>query len=258
MGFLCTADPDIKYGLFVEGENLTAGSSQLEPQYAAFAGYCQEASKNPDATFGYTVLTTAGSKQKGADAAKKDADGNYWLINKANGFLQGIYTVPVNYGSKSIQFKSKFSWTKCVPFNMPKSSKEGSIETSDIKGRDILYGTTETFGDREVWDFSGPGGTSQFMDTKFTITNHKFSSVSNVKGSDAVYLKITGTGYWFQSDYNGSSNKWIPVGIMDQGGRTAHVYDYAPVNTTTGGTANQAYSVYPTDEYFLNCYLGKP
>jgi glucan-binding YG repeat protein len=249
MGFLCTADPDIKYGLFVEGTATT-----LAEQYGDFNTLVQASTlQDSAATSGYVVLTTSGGKQKGADSTKKDADGNYWLINKYNGFLQGIFTVPVARGSKTITFKSEFlNYYAAIAGTVARSSKVGATITTDqLKALNVKGGST--FEATELVT-----GDTQFDDSanNFVITAHEFSSVNRAKKGDGnVYLKVTGTGYWFQSDYNGNSNKWLPCGVKDQAGRTAHVWDHAPIDTTSGGTANQSYSLYPTDEYFLNCYL---
>ena len=254
MGLLCTADPDIKYGLFIDGD----AANPLADQGPDFSTKCQNATTgDAGAVMGYKVLTTSGGMQKGSDSAKKDADGNYWLINKHTGFLQGIYTVNVVRGTKTIQFKSEFInyYANIANNYAKKASVSGGgtvIQPAAILALNVKKGTgTDTF--QNVEAISAASG-DQFTDANFSITGHNFTSVSNTKGDGNVYLKITGYGYWYQSDYNGASNKWLPVGILDQGAKTAHVWDYEPADNT-GALNPQAYSVYPTTEYFLNCYF---
>ena len=202
---------------------------------------------------GFDVLGTSGSKVKGAKTAKKDADSNYWLIDDKTSFLVGIYTVPVKKASGiSIKVSSYFNKAKGTYTTMNAADIE-ALDTFDTN-----YAPRNTFGDNEVVKESWTGGTAvdQFA-AYFTVTKAVFASVSTNR-KDAGYnfttLTLTGDGYFYQSDYNGSSNKWIPVGIKDQSGSTAHVYDYAPIKDDLS-ISNQTYSVVPDNAYFLNCYF---
>ena len=81
MGIQLKASNDIRYGLMVASDSLarTAVSYQDHDFY---------------------VLNTSGAKVKGANSAKKDADGNFWLISKNNDDkLVGVYTVQVRLES---------------------------------------------------------------------------------------------------------------------------------------------------------------
>ena len=107
--------------------------------------------------------------------------------------------------------------------------------------------------------YKAVAGVQQFSDADFTITKYSWSSVSSIaiaQRPNYAYLTITGNGYWFQSDYDGNSNKWLPVGIKDQAGATAHVFDYCPLYWSGSDRflSSQTYSVCPDDTYFLNCY----
>lgn len=76
LGIQLKASPDIRYGLMVCTESLARRAVDY-------------------ATEDFFVLNTGGTKVKGGNSAKKDADGNYWLISKANDKLIGVYTVQV-------------------------------------------------------------------------------------------------------------------------------------------------------------------
>ena len=54
--------------------------------------------------------------------------------------------------------------------------------------------------------------------------------------------------YWYQTDYDGKSNKWIPAGIDNDSNKTVTVYGY------TGNSINGDYEVTPNNAMFLNCY----
>lgn len=89
-GILLKATSDLRYGMY-----LSTGSC---------AEYVWE---DTDYDTGIQVLNTSGSKVKGSNSSKKDADGNYWFITKTNldtdegtvlsGELVGIWSVDVRY-----------------------------------------------------------------------------------------------------------------------------------------------------------------
>ena len=301
-GLLCTADADLKYGLFgitavagdaspLETKGDIAGTAMMVDQNTKFANACNLVVNNTSGgvTTGFEVLGTSGSKVKGAKNSKKDADGNYWLIDNTTGFLVGIYTVPVKYAEQNIKFKSVFD-TDASGFATQKPIVNGkavnkttnttAIQTWLGGDMDNLVNGTIKLADgntefkEELITYSWADGANpmpytqagkmpvadvgQFQKAAFTITQVSISSVSGSKTN--FQLDVRGLGYWYQSDYNGSSNKWLPVGVQDQAGNTAHVFDYCPmVNTGTGTTGvrsltSQSYSVCPDDTYFLNCF----
>ena len=296
-GILCQADPDLKFGLFAIGNGDTApltsmgyqaNSNAVVDDNTKFGEACNAIVSGLSVTSGYEVLGTSGSKVKGAKNAKKDADGNYWLIDSASGFLVGIYTVPVRYNDNSITFKTLFDMYTFPNGYWPtvngrlQRSASGNAAIAWLKGNAStpLAGleavesiSGETFKDAEMITYSyydsNSGNTvdpqgifanhGQFVDNKFTVISVNVASVSgyaNYVGRLTMKLR----GYWYQSDYNGNSNKWLPVGIKDQAGNTAHVYDYCPMtnsSNTEGGVrslTSQSYSVCPDDTYFLNCF----
>ena len=54
---------------------------------------------------------------------------------------------------------------------------------------------------------------------------------------------------WYQADYNGGSNKWIPFGVLDDVGNTII---RSNVQAHTNGV--DEYVVTPNNDYFTNCY----
>ena len=254
LGFLCSADPDIKYGLFVINNDPVNGPQPLSQVDGDFNETCNNVVTGAGTGYmGFDVLGTSGSKVKGAKTAKKDADSNYWLIDDKTSFLVGIYTVPVKKASGiSIKVTSYFDQAKGTYTTM------NATDIEALNVFDTNYTDRGTFGDNEVVkeSYTGSAEMDQFADY-FTVTKAVFASVSTNK-KDAGYkyttLTLTGDGYFYQSDYNGSSNKWIPVGIKDQSGSTAHVFDYAPIKDDLS-ISNQTYSVVPDNAYFLNCYF---
>ena len=87
MGIQLKASPDIRYGLMVATDSL----ARTEVTYVDNDFY---------------VLNTSGTKVKGSNSAKKDADGNFWLISKSTDKLIGVYTVQVRmHQGATFEFK---------------------------------------------------------------------------------------------------------------------------------------------------------
>ena len=82
-GIQLKASPDIRYGLKVASESLV----RTAVDYGTNTFY---------------VLNTSGAKVKGANSAKKDADGNYWLIRRGTDELIGVYTVQVRWSDTTV------------------------------------------------------------------------------------------------------------------------------------------------------------
>lgn len=94
LGIQLKASPDIRYGLMIASESMARTN----------VTYADVAHGGPRG--GFYVLNTSGAKVKGANSAKKDADGNFWLINKETDKLTGVYTVQVRRNSDGLfQFK---------------------------------------------------------------------------------------------------------------------------------------------------------
>ncbi len=87
LGILLKASPDIRYGLY---QAATASSLQ-EFEYPTDEGWSTAKSQN------WNVLNTTGGLVKGANSAKKDADGNYWFIDPTTNNIIGIYDVEVKW-----------------------------------------------------------------------------------------------------------------------------------------------------------------
>ena len=84
LGILLKASPDIRYGLYASGSDALTTN--------AFTNW-------KDNTVNWEVINTTGGQVKGSKTAKKDADGNYWMIDPVSNYVKGIYDVEVKYTS---------------------------------------------------------------------------------------------------------------------------------------------------------------
>ena len=186
-GILLAASADIKYGLMTYDYENNSRKAQSWDE--------------PNGTENrFVVLTTAGAKQKGATSAKKDADGNYWFIDKdKEDQCLGIWSVEIK----------KTNNADATDFTFKKQNTEYAIKVA------------------------------------------------------------SGEVYWFKSDFNGSSNKWIPFGLKDDAGKTCtlnkkgtgkvtddelnkltstqDITAFKATNTTDG-----SYAIKPSNDYALN------
>ena len=261
LGILLKASGDIRYGIYQEASN-----SMLKPQKDIYNKSLINAydSVNEE-NYGYLVLTTSGAKQKGNNTAKKDADGNYWMIDKSTHRLKGIYSVGIKDNNTLTNFKTKsltggtdltdgqqytaaniitdnndaenYLFTENFSIEAINRSNVISISQADYnnatdfeKANSIVYATTDEDG-KPVW-----------RRRQGYFTCHKTDS-------DEYYFTFSGTAPCFQSDYLDGSNKWIPFGMLDNAYKTATFN-----HTTNTDAAAHGYDVTPNDDYFLNCY----
>lgn len=220
LGFLLKASADLKYGIYA-----VASESQLKGQESSYSELLTNG--------GYQVLTTGGALQKGASTAKKDADGNYWFIDRdLNNTLRGIWTVNVRKNASAFTFKGLFNAEEATTATT--SSFELTVDeflkcTHESSQTGAAFVNETLF--KELYDSES-----------FELTWTKASNTTY----GAVRLESTNnSGYFqYQSDYNGGSNKWIPFGVLDDARKT-------PTLTYEDGAP---YSVKPNNDYFLNCY----
>ena len=230
LGVMLKASSDIRYGIYSQAtpSNLNGGREFSGP----FVDQSEDGKLDTgDRTFyrnvengEYVVLTTSGALQKGNPTAKKDADGNYWLIARNGNLLQGIWTKNV-HNAKSI---SNFD-TKTIRVN------HGAIISTN----------SFTYNDLVRYNLAAANGANDAMNSirwRSMITAHA--------GYDEVYFRATRTynGPAYQSDIRDGSNKWIPMGIYDNSNKTVTLN---LVNCTD--PAAHYYDVTPNDDYFVNC-----
>ena len=184
----------------------------------------------------YEVLTTSGARQKGADGAKKDADGNYWLVQKGTNRLKGIWSV--NTHSK-------------------KSFGRG-FATRTVLNAGVIATVNCTYADLVRVNLAVPGNPGSYTEAS-DITSATWTSYvnRNSNGTETIYFELNSAANYaaYQSDYRDGSNKWIPMGLLDNSNKTV-VAD----NTYSGteyATAH-GYDVVPNNDYFLNCYWYSP
>ena len=209
LGVLLKASADIRYGIYQQ-----ATASMLTPQDDNWASDLEQGN--------YLVLTTSGSKQKGNKTAKKDADGNYWMISQTDSSLRGIYTVGIKEENSLSNFRTK---------TMPRVN--AWTDNSTHPTRDVAAAYPDLF----VSDFNAEAING------VTWTAH------NIANSSDVYFTCNYNGPCFQSDYGDGTNKWIPFGMKDNALKSA-TFRWVGYQDE----ASVAYAVKPTNDYFLNCY----
>ena len=238
LGIQCKANSDIRYGIFNTATNSTATAPQNgEPlgQQAPKVGNNADPTpyRNNLVNGVYIVLTTGGAKQKGNNTAKKDADGNYWLIDKNSSTLKGIWTQNVKVGNTiNSGFTTKTARLEgAIPF-----ANEGTYRTGTIS--ELLGG-----------DASNPFMRNDVGNDQLTGVTWK-AYTNNTTGTVYFVSQTAYTGYCYQSDIAEGSNKWIPFGVFDNAGKTV----IENPTTLPDETKLHAYEVTPNNDYFTNCY----
>ena len=246
LGVQLKANADIRYGIYnlatpAEPNVLAAAIGQpLQPQ----------ATKADDSVYRwnmengfYSVLNTGGSKQKGQYGAKKDADGNYWLIDKGTDTLKGIWTVNVKQNASfGTNFKTRSVRLDGSDINTLK--RYGAFDGGEVKTASIsLLNAGDMFLMRSAQ------AETELDD--MTWTAHRASENSN---SVWFTLVASTTGYGYQSDINDQANKWIPFGVIDNANKTVTLKYESLGNTSQDEKRAHAYEVKPNNDYFLNCY----
>ena len=232
LGIQLKASQDIRYGIFA-----TATDNIFQPQHDDTTHPNYEDYYNSLQNNSYIVLTTNGGKQKGSTSAKKDADGNYWLVQPSTGALKGIWTVNV---STAKTFSNGWTTRKVQYAAAPASSS--SCNYDDLVSLGLAV-------DNPGWMPSG---------NNTTITNVENTAWTFHKDGDLGYFKLKVAGAnkksitmnAYQSDYGDGSNKWIPMGLTDNSDKTV-------IADPTGNydAEAHAYDVLPSsNDYFLNCY----
>ena len=242
LGILCKANADIRYGIF----------SLASPSSADFRGPLKAQSSNGRevnhwnmnlTTGDYEVLSTSGARVKGNNNAKKDADGNYWLIDKGTNRLKGIWSVNVsgdrNVGTFITRTVNLREWGS-------HTTKDGGDETNPY---DWIFGYDTLVANGLAVEYAE----TAYMDSLSWKVYNYDSETDNV----SFQLTTNYSGPAFQSDYRDGSNKWIPLGILDNAGKTVSFDSWfvdLMEGITDGSGAHHGYDVTPNDDYFLNCY----
>ena len=223
LGLALKASSDIRYGIYVTDPPATGG-----PDPAFFRAQQVDWEYGDDGVLlnsdNYLVLTTSGQKQKGNNNARKDANGDYWLISKQNdGHLLGIYTENVKMGTSAAKGIKVYCGVneptaQTIEMQAADHGEAGIDALETAAGGRTLFREDATTGDRPLVG---------------TMTWTK------KKGSDNIwYYELTAyNGYAYQSTFDAKSNTWIPFGMIDDANKT-----------------EVEYAVTPNNDYFLNCY----
>ena len=263
LGIQLKASSDIKYGIYnnaspsttlngVYGEPLTAqavkvGSNVNDSYYRS-----QLTNTN------YIVLNTGGSIVKGNASAKKDADGNYWLIDPNGNTLRGIYSVNVkSSGSVSGGLKTR----SIAPASNDDFNKlNNNRYTSNNQRSYTIASISQTIGVSDAtlneWfniaamEEANPGITDVTPNADFNAAQWRI-----YRSGNQFYLQLVGglsKVFCYQSDVNDLSNKWIPYGVLDNSRKSV-----VKTSDKQGSGYPEGYFKYevrPTNDYFLNCY----
>ena len=233
LGILLKASSDIRFGAYQQ-----ATASMLQAQEN---DWYNNLDPNGAVESRYLVLTTSGSKQKGNKTAKKDADGNYWMIDNTDSTLLGIFSVGIKQANTLSNFKTK---TMDIPFSAFSNYNEGAYTTAQ------LLANTET---AKLFSKDLQDGTltETINSVRWTLHRGGQGTASNPYTLDG-YFTCDYTGNCFQSDYGDGSNKWIPFGMVDNAMKTA-TFKF----NSFSDDSSIAYLVTPNNDYFVNCYWDK-
>ena len=237
LGIQVKASPDLRYGIFTmatptDVNDRTSRGGKLHPQATTdnMSTWYGELNRGS-----YQVLTTGGSKVKANQNGKKDADGNYWLIGQGDA-LKGIWTQNVSYGKS---FNTTWRTRKIqIPNDEGTAAGKASISLAELAQ---YYGLAVVGANPEL-ELAGADEIRWRPNRNATERSIYFTPNKQIKNV-----------YSFQSDYDGGSNKWIPMGLTDDSGKTCRI----PSVAAAGGCDDpscKSYEVKPTDDYFLNCY----
>ena len=243
LGILLKASPDIRYGIYQ-----TATKSMLKPQNGGTTWYTNENIdfKNELVAGDYIVLTSSGSKQKGNNAAKKDADGNYWMISSSDSSLKGIFTVGIKEKNSLSGFKTKTLEIPTTAFTNYANNAYTTQDLLDSPYTEDLFSTDIKNGDLiEIINATDAAGRA----TKQKWTLHRSGQGTSNVGT-TCYFTCDYEGPCFQSDYGDGSNKWIPFGMVDNSYKTA-TFQF----TSYQSDDSVGYAILkPNNDYFVNCY----
>ena len=243
LGIQAKASSDIRYGMY---SLATWNDADYAGPHGSYAGPMAPQSmdgKNKDNFYynlvnnHYEVLTTGGARQKGNFAGKKDADGNYWLIEKGTNALKGIWTVNVHQSKTTPR-----QWhTRTVrnAANIPNGRSTCSY-TDLVNSNLAVTGANPSL---------AAVGTDGLPTTTWTAY-HTYDSRGNDTGNIYFSLNQAWTGESFQSDYIDGSNKWIPMGLLDNANKTVTLNLYELREEPLA----HKYEVTPNNDYFLNCF----
>ncbi len=254
LGIQVKANADIRYGVF----------SLASPSKADYKGALKAQSSNGrEANHwninledgDYEVISTSGARIKGNNNAKKDADGNYWLIDKDTHKLKGIWSVNV-----SANRNCGFFITKAVtfdPFALQGGGADYEVPPAD-EGGDASDPTTWKYNYSALVELGLAEEYAATPDLEYTL-QWKLYNASERNGyyTSSFQLINSYQGAAFQTDYRDGSNKWVPFGLKDNAGKTV-TFDSVLIDMVNGITdnsgAHHGYDVIPNDDYFLNCY----
>jgi glucan-binding YG repeat protein len=237
LGILLKADQDIRYGIYNTLPWVSTSSQGDMFEFQSRNGQDLDVYEANLEGGVYRVLTTSGALQKGNNGAKKDADGNYWLIDKENdNSLRGIWDREVNFSRNFNKFQTK-------TYNY----YGGLVDDANYN---ICSATVSAC--------TSASGYIGFPGSELASLGNNWAARINDDG-DRVYFEYVGGNTaipGFKSDY-GDKEKYIPMGLKDNAGYTISMNFYAADAHNADGydwlPEAEKYLVKPNNDYFLNC-----
>ncbi len=230
LGIALKADADLRYGIYNTASDSTLGA--LTDQTGHYVTNL--------ANKVYKVLTTSGTLQKGNNSAKKDANGNFWLIDKADDHLVGIWSENVKMGGNSARKGLTTRTYGYVP-SLNGDDKDTRFPSVPVEKLDVVKGgsayTIAGISSSDLDDFS-----SDIFDTDIYVNGYTWTAHVNAAHNEVYFtLDSAYSGYAFQQTLDGKQNVWMPFGMKDDSGNTADDYEFNEEKLD--------------DSYFLNCYI---
>ena len=222
LGFLLKANADIRYAIYN-----TATFDSVTSTGTPFTAQVKDFYKNLENNK-YMVLTTGGGYVKGAKTAKKDSDGNYWMIDKDAGHaLKGIWTVNVKWAVDKVAQTKAVSNTQKLAI---KATGKSTFSTADLAGYGVMMDQSKFLASDPIIQTS--------VVWEFDEDTRRFETQDIIENT-----------YWFVGDQADKSNVNIPFGIYDNANKTCYIGNHDQLDKDA-----TAYEVKMNDDYFANCF----
>ena len=148
----------------------------------------------------------------------------------------------INAGSSSLKYQ-------LINSDSEEVLAKGLCERIGIDGSLLTH--TPAGGDKVKIETPMPNHTVAVKLVLDALTDAKFECANYDANTGYVTVKTSYSGMWFQSDFNNSSNKWIPFGWRDDAGSSCILYGTDKNDPLNPGD----FCLEPeNDDYFTNCY----
>ncbi len=234
LGILLKADPDIRYAIYNTASSTDANHKGMYNFQSNDGKDLSDYKWNLQENI-YQVITTGGALQKGNNGSKKDADGNFWLIDKGQeNSLKGIWDREVNLSRSFNRFQTR-------TIKAPAGGFAGIDQDEYYNICSATMSTAVGLG----CEGSEAEDLGQYWQAKYTT-----NSLGQIVG---LYFEYVGnkTCPGYKTDY-GDKNKYVPMGLLDNANNTVTM-EFTVADALGWGDAAEKYLIRPTNEHFANC-----